>query len=885
MPILKNKASLVLTFAFGFMLVYLSGCGSGRETTGNHSFQNFSVRYNILFNARKILTQVQRSELIDYQDDYSQLLPIFIRPELHIDDDTAHLLDSVVGKANRIIFEKKKSDYVDDAYVMLAEASYLKGDLYSASEYYQYVYKQFPSMKNQGLNALVARTICLIQSGFTSEAASTIDTILKYREAKTGITARLEAAQAALSLLEQKKVAAKQYLREAIARSTEKGDRLRWIYILAQLEANENKKESHRLFSVIAKDESNQELHLNALLALAADAPEGTEGGDPGMTVLTKLLSKERYLSFRPVLYYHQGLIYLKNKDEEQANKSFRLSTSLKDDRYIVTAAQSYNQLAELAFNRRDYALSKSYYDSALVYLPQTHPLYSNYKQRSEHIKPLSEYYKIIAREDAFQHGRSYVEIPETIPVRRPAAETDQSSSSAAFYFNNPRAVAQGRSEFERVWGKRGNSDNWRGNQYDTPSIKEDDREIKNFSNISELPNPAAMLVSKERMARAYYELAMFYKDQLNNHGEAIRNLDTLITRLPQSSYTASGYYQLYTLLLPFNTTLAGRYRDSLSRRFPDSKYAQAMLGVLPAKETEADYEHYTKAFNLYKDGQYHELIALTSKVSSLNPAPRLAAQYSYLGILATGYLSGLAPFEKSLQDHLLRYPADSLVTPLVNQHLVYIQQHRVELEQRSPVLIRDTRDPFTDIGLQKKAAINEGIPDKSIIIANTIETSVRDSAISKVVAQGPREKKERRDPKLQISAPDTLAEKSAREDRPQLPEEGTYYFVINVNSAQLDLSPSRFGIGQFNRAHYAAGKVIHQLRLVNDENALIYTGPFSTLSDVTAYKMKISPLLAEIMKIAKERYDTFVISREALEKLNSRTSIEAYREYYKELK
>ena len=44
-----------------------------------------------------------------------------------------------------------------------------------------------------------------------------------------------------------------------------------------------------------------------------------------------------------------------------------------------------------------------------------------------------------------------------------------------------------------------------------------------------------------------------------------------------------------------------------------------------------------------------------------------------------------------------------------------------------------------------------------------------------------------------------------------------------------VNLSSSRFGIGQFNRANYGGSKITHQLQEVNKENQLIFIGPFYT--------------------------------------------------------
>src|SRR5690606_4757986 len=93
------------------------------------------------------------------------------------------------------------------------------------------------------------------------------------------------------------------------------------------------------------------------------------------------------------------------------------------------------------------------------------------------------------------------------------------------------------------------------------------------------------------------------------------------------------------------------------------------------------------------------------------------------------------------------------------------------------------------------------------------------------------------------------------------LPDSATYYFVVNVMNGRVNLAPSRFGIGQFNRTRYAAQTISHQLKTVSDDNQLIYIGPFNNYADAKRYETRILPLISDIMKIPGDLYNTFVIT------------------------
>jgi hypothetical protein len=107
------------------------------------------------------------------------------------------------------------------------------------------------------------------------------------------------------------------------------------------------------------------------------------------------------------------------------------------------------------------------------------------------------------------------------------------------------------------------------------------------------------------------------------------------------------------------------------------------------------------------------------------------------------------------------------------------------------------------------------------------------------------------------------------------------YYFVVNVSTGTTNLSSSRFGIGQFNRTRFSGSAIKHDLKPVGDDNQLIFVGRFYSLDDVKNYARSIIPLMADIMKVPKDKYSFFIITRENLDKLANQKTLDSYIEYY----
>jgi hypothetical protein len=104
---------------------------------------------------------------------------------------------------------------------------------------------------------------------------------------------------------------------------------------------------------------------------------------------------------------------------------------------------------------------------------------------------------------------------------------------------------------------------------------------------------------------------------------------------------------------------------------------------------------------------------------------------------------------------------------------------------------------------------------------------------------------------------------------------------VINVSSGTTNLSSSRFGIGQFDRATYPGQSIQHHLLLIGNDTQLIYVGRFPTLDGAKTYARSIIPALTDIMKVPKEKFSIFIITQENLNKLNNQKLLDSYLDYY----
>ena len=104
---------------------------------------------------------------------------------------------------------------------------------------------------------------------------------------------------------------------------------------------------------------------------------------------------------------------------------------------------------------------------------------------------------------------------------------------------------------------------------------------------------------------------------------------------------------------------------------------------------------------------------------------------------------------------------------------------------------------------------------------------------------------------------------------------------MVNVSSGTTNLAPSRFGIGQFNRTTYSGDNIRHELKDAGPNNQLIYVGRFYSLNAAKQYARAIIPLMPQIMKVPADKYMFFIITRENLDKLADKKTLDSYIDFY----
>jgi len=915
-----------LIYLCSLLILVASGC-SLKKKKDSSFISNISTKYNILYNSNLLLQQGIRNTEESNIDNLQQLLSVFKEPNLNSIQQNVPLMDSVLGKADHIIVEKQDSKYVDLAFLLKGKASYYKGDYFSANEFFDYVRKTVEDNPVIQQEARIWQIRSLIQLDNISEAKKQLEEAIANGEENKHLNALLFATHTKYLLHHGNKDEAIVQLTKAVELSKSKKDKRRWQYLLGQLHFEKGEDElAYSYFNKIAKSNESYEVIFHANLYRIEILNKKDPTVENRVNLLSRLLKDGKNKNYKGQIYQRIGDTYQVDQQFEKAIQHYELA-NINTVNNPFQQALNYQKLADLYFNKGEYSKSSYYYDSTLMVLPKEDPAFDQLSRKQLHLESLVRQLTTISYQDSLIMLASLspeertVVIEDVIAKNRASIASQaadriksqqsisfennspapQSSGSGSFYFSSPIAVSQGFSDFKRRWGNRPSGGNWRySNQPSHISSSEAEvaflnTEIENLENNTldlharysqDLPDtPEKLQLAESTIMTAYLTLGELYQNNLQDDKAAIETYETYLHRFPDNKNTALVYFYLHRLYVGTSPEKALFYKEKLTQEFPSSKYSLVL--------TDQDYykkqqdllqnfnEHYNTAYDLFNSRKYDELIQHSEEISrnkTFSPLENSIAQLDYLRAIAIGRTAGINDFTTALQTLVDNYPEEEIVIPLVKQHLDYIEKNEVQFLNRAIALdeLDSNRTSFAkEFALTPWPELSYSREYEIPVIRKNYD--VEDGKAGIIASQNVQERKILGNKNIDIGEVNIIGHENSYRDLKLYPESANYLFVINIMHGSVNLSPSRYGIGQFNRGQYPTEPLTHQLKNITDENQLLYIGVFSTFAEAKAYEIKIKPLLSSIMKIPEDIYTSFIVTESVFNTFATFEQLEDY--------
>lgn len=672
--------------------------GEKKFTAPRRFFQNTYTHYNYVFNAETKLTQVLEAAKLQHIDRYSELLS-FYNYSLESTSAQKTELDSVIYKVNAGVFlHDLRSDWMDNLYLAMGQAYLFRNTLDSAYMTFQYMNYAFhpkdpdgydrviASNSTEGGNALKVSTaekrnildkafsrppsrndalVWLIRTHLereeTGQAATLIQTLRNDPQFPERLHPRLDEMQAYYFYKLKQYDSAAVYLGEALPAAYNKQEAARWEFLMGQLFKKAGSTEQ-----AIDAFENASNHTLNPVMEVAAQLEiallSGNSEGRNWKTVvqtLEKMARREKYASYRDLIYYTIGKLEYQNQAYTEAHQHL-----LKSIRYSLQnpeqKAQTWLLLGEVAFTQKQYQPAKAYYDSvennqlAEAELPKL-------EQRKQVLSVVVAQMEIIERQDSLQTLAAMPEAERMDILKKklrqlrkqqaalenanatagnnfpgfnnagnqPPADLFASGNSTEFYFYNNSLKSRGFNEFRNKWGNRPNSDNWRrsssqsnpvfskekkGNQPDRTEETDEDTNLDQL--LENIPlTPEKLQLSKDSVAQARYLIAVTLQNKLEDYAGAATEYEWLLENYPGGQLEADVLYNLaicYRMLGKQGELSVTKKR--LNEKFPQSRQAQLAKDPLAVQAADSLQSRqatatYDQIYNQLLSGQFQQAV------------------------------------------------------------------------------------------------------------------------------------------------------------------------------------------------------------------------------------------------------------------------------------
>ena len=499
-----------------------------------HFFQNNFTRYNYYFNATNKINSVIERAKASQKDDYSKLLSYY---PYTLENTAAQKteLDSVIYKATSgILLHDLRNDWIDNMYLLMGQAYFFRKDFDSAAATFQFIqYNLFPRKKDEDgsrvigtsedatnskisvankekqniLQKLVAKppsrndalvwlTRTLIEQNEIGEAAGLMNTLQNDPNMPKRLEDDLHDIQAYWFFKQLIYDSAAVYLEKSLTTTENKQDKARAEFLLGQLyEMNRQFDKASTFYNLASGHTTDALLDIYAQLNNAKMRKgNNMQELDKGISNLLSIAKKDNFESYRDIIFYSAGDIAMQKPDSNQAIGFFKKSTQYSETN-IVFKNKAFLQLAEIAFNRKEYQQAFSYYDSLQSGDTSLTETLEKIQTRRNTLSKIVEQLRIISKEDSLQMiaampllaRESFVKkLSKKLRKEKGLKEEDNSmggdqmitfskdsntptdlfassnNKTGEWYFYNAGSKSKGFADFKRKWGTRANADNWR---------------------------------------------------------------------------------------------------------------------------------------------------------------------------------------------------------------------------------------------------------------------------------------------------------------------------------------------------------------------------------------------------------------------------------------
>lgn len=745
-----------------FTISLLFSCSTRKNTKASRFYHSFTTRYNIYYNGKVSFDENLDAMYKGYKETYTDMIymyPISAQPkdkaepggpfQRSIDkSNKAIKLHSIQAKPPRkpgwrnnpkqLKFQEQEeyNPFLKNSWLMLGQGQFYNADFLQAAATFSYIARHYATEPEIVAEARLWQARAYSEMGWFYET----EDILKKMNVN-GIPKKNQKQYAAVNadylIKERRFEEAIPYLQSAIKGEKKKLQRTRMKYLLGQIYTDLGQNQlAYNMFSQVTKASPPYELEFAARIRQT----EVFAGSNYQKMVkmLERMAKKEKNKDYLDQVFYAIGNIYINRQDTTNAivnyEKAVEKSTQNGMDKAIVQI-----RLGDIYFQMGDYVKAQPHFSGALAGIRKEYKEYERVSKLSTILDELVIHVEAVHLQDSLQtiarmpEEERFVVIDKIIaqvikeeeeakkqaekdaylaeqdaqgtgidnrPGTEPSGITVPVAGAGSFYFYNPQTVSQGKTQFQRRWGRRPLEDDWRRLKKEFSTFDEPGEEIAQEDQMQETlldeqGNPIEGTegetddlgsgLSDDPKTREYYiqqlpltpedieasniiiedglfNMAMIYKDKLEDLPLSIAAFEELERRFPDNQHKMESYYQVFLMAKRLqDSALAETYKQKLMSAFPESDYAIAVA--------DPNYEYNIRMMDVVQDSLYQATydaylsnnINVVRKnyieVSEKYPLAKLMPKFMFLDALTYVETLDVEGFKEALRALLDKFP------------------------------------------------------------------------------------------------------------------------------------------------------------------------------------------------------------------------------------
>ncbi len=924
--------------------------------------QNGVTKFNWHFNANERLNEVIARAKYAHKDDFTHLLPFYNYSPSQTMADSLEL-DSVIYRANAgILLHDLRNSWVDNMYLLLGKAYFFKNELDSAYITFQYINYAFSPKEKDGYDKPIGSNAAggngfsistkekkdigtkvftrppsrnesfiwqirtYIEKDEFAEASGMIETLKHDPFFPERLRTDLYEMQAYWFYKQAMDDSAAIYLSKALDNAENKTEQARWEYLIAQLyELSHKSEEAMAYYQKAYKHSLDPVLEVYALLNSIRQNKSNEAAIQKSIDELTKMAKKDRYITYRDIIYFTAAQIELERNNRAGA-KVFLLKSakSISQNSDPKQRTRTYLQLGDLSYEDKDYSSAKSFYDSIINTEGINDPIAFDSRKRA--LFRIGESIGIIQRQDSLQKLAGMTDEERDAIIKKMVkklrkeqglTEDEQGNTNnpltlgnnnnapvdifganakGEWYFYNTDLKSKGYTNFKAKWGNRPNVDNWRRSaallavanqqqqqQGNTGGVTKPgaggggDAEI-NYDNLKKnIPLTAAMMAaSNDSIEYALFQLGKAYVDGIEDYNSAINVLEDFCEKFKYSNNRSEALQLLYYCYQKMGKSdKAQAVAAELKQRYAGSnadKNVNNPGGATAENNAKSEMtKSYEKIYNLFIEGKFDEALVAKKNADSLYSSNYWTPQLLYIQTIYFIRQRQDDSAKKVLQNIINLYPNSNLREKA--QTMLDVLNRRKEIEKYLTDLKieRPVEDSLGNIVEQKKV--------------DTAKQAVTQNQLNQQKQPTVTDKKENAVVIPPVGKKDSAIVKQPEPGKPmyQLKPETPHYVAIVLDKVDpVFVTEAKNAFNRYNKVNFYQKTINVSSVSIDDDHQIVLMDNFATAAEAMAYLDKTGKIAAtEIVPwLPAAKFSFMVITAENLELLKTSKDIPHYKQF-----